>query len=183
MAATITYNGQEITLEEGKTLILNCADKVFSSNIVANGAALNVLYNGSILVNIADGQTLELKCVRQKARSNIQMVAVAATTYELSGKWQFNDRPEQPATNISQDVSFYAAGVQQNATVEYTRIEFKENTNGNIAIRFDRDGFSRSIYTFGVSSTASDEWLIFIGTQTVSKEFYEWFTANATQTA
>lgn len=92
--------------------------------------------------------------------------------YELSGKWEFNNTIDFPSKTISQNINF---------------IKLIDNTEcKKIDVHVDR-----LMYYFGNTAESINyegNWFVSNRTidfgstpQSVSKEFYEWFTANAVQ--
>lgn len=104
------------------------------------------------------------------------------TTYELSGTWLFNETVLLAV--------YYEADVTYNIeyssnSVPYTSMSFVYDYEAEKADRYYLIYGDNVVYGEGKGSVPSgwpDEayrTITFDGTQTVSKEFYEWFTANA----
>jgi hypothetical protein len=116
MGATITYNNQNILLEQGKTLTLTCAEKVFRSNIVINDVAENeevrIQYNDTILTTVTSGQTVTLTCAglkELKAKSNIIFSSILNE--------ETNNGTEGLKYTLSEDGTFYTcSGLENNVT-------------------------------------------------------------------
>ena len=123
--------------------------------------------------------------------------AVTCDKYYINGTWQFNENKLYSiiydgvnTEGIVQNINFVSNGTE--FTKIQTSISLKKiggngylyyvNTDGNVTIRTE-------VYGPGNSLEQSAQWsndayrIIDFGSepQNVSKEFYEWFTANATQ--
>ena len=131
-------------------------------------------------------------------------------TYVLSGKWQFNDTLTQTgwASDVTKheyinftvsyhnndgslyeaEKSFMTFGIRSfgGRTCSYFAMHNDAGSNGHVYAQYHYDGSNCEIISSGV--TANTWWqnisnpVVDFGTnsQTVSQEFYEWFTANAT---
>lgn len=114
MGATITYNNQNISLEQGKTLTLTCAEKDFRSNITITGIAENeeakIKYNNADLVTVEPEQTVTLKSAGLRAISDIIISLV--TTEAL------NDGTEGIKYTLSDDGTFYICSGIEDAVTE-----------------------------------------------------------------
>lgn len=106
-------------------------------------------------------------------------------TYKLSGTWIFNDKPicSSLSESYEQDCSFTSNGY---ACTGFSVTAGSYNTNQNTTCYAtlyyygmpDDDAFD--ILEWGGWTSEEYRTIIFDGEQTVSKEFYDWFTANAT---
>ena len=139
---------------------------------------LNITYDGQT-ISVADGQALTLNCKDKRARSNIVIEAVSdtpqpdtPTEYTLSGTWVFNENPILPSANIIQRGLVFNV----NFWVSYSDTLDINNTRIAIGVGGTLDD---NLYSGGVWDNRYDRKISFVGTQTVSKEFYEWFAANA----
>lgn len=103
-------------------------------------------------------------------------VVSAEESYTLSGEWIFNKEIEFPDESIKQEISFteksssYTHGY---LSVENDSISYGDTGVGSVQV-YSSSGWeysSRRFLNFGSTS------------QSVSKEFYEWFTNNAKQGA
>ena len=138
---------------------------------------LNILYNGQAIF-VADGQTLTLHCKDKRARSNIVIEAVSdvetPTECTLSGTWVFNETISQ-LDNYYQEVSFVCDDISFIGMQDY------EGNDGLGYVDAYDDVIPAYLSDSGGYRWLTDEYrtITFNGTQTVSREFYEWFTANA----
>ena len=100
--------------------------------------------------------------------------------YTVRGTWYFNEPTSQPISRLRQSVKFSSNGIM------YSYIEVSDDTTSGSPIWYD----SVVVYSYGGADPGPIQgWqnqayrtITFDGVQTVSKEFYEWFVANAKQT-
>ena len=100
-------------------------------------------------------------------------------TFELSGKWQFNSTLTVPSETMIGDANFYI-NTPNNVYIKFsilrvsdTRVSLYYMSSSTVAVATNWNGTSWSGGTPDV--------VVFDGTQTVSKEFYNWFVANAVE--
>lgn len=107
----------------------------------------------------------------------------AEQTYTLSGTWALNDTIVKPTINVTENVSFAAKSIGSvDYNVMYSRIKISSNSDGSASIMYSTGSTSVYVASFTENSITRNnryDEVTFDGTQTVSKEFYEWYTANA----
>ena len=100
MSVSISYDNELLTtLEDSKSVILNCKDKVFSGNITVRNEGGNaedtadVLYNGVKLFTLQHGETGIMNCAWLKSTGDIEVVCKIVTP-------DTPDVPEIPTGNF-----------------------------------------------------------------------------------
>lgn len=122
-------------------------------------------YDSAKTVHVSSEQTIMLN------REYYSGGTAPAPGITVSGTWRFNDTVNPPSTELSQEnLSFVSGG--SSFTSIFARIN-------NDVITYDSQG----VYSFSF-----DEWpnvlykeISFNGSNTMSQDFYTWFSANATQ--
>lgn len=125
--------------------------------------------------------------------SNSVSYVVAGDTVQVSGTWVFNDKLNLPSTRINQGVNFTSYFKIQNGILRECRgmtVGVTQSYEGTFYKHlwyqaYDPD--TSQTHSGSVYSGRTGEWawngepktITFDGVQTVSKEFYEWFVANA----
>jgi hypothetical protein len=107
--------------------------------------------------------------------SNAVSYVVAGDTVQVSGTWRFNDIPEPASQRISESCDFTT---ESGYSVHLITISDSATTMYRVA--FAADG--KSGYEVNRGWDAGCQVITFDGVQTVSRRFYNWLTANATQT-
>lgn len=188
---SIKYNDIEIaTLTAGQGITLSCGRTKLESDIVieSTGATAIVKYKNKTIATLAEGESVTLYCKDQIAQADIvvwntsipeeggDVTVPEGEEYVVSGTWCFNGTPTYRP--LTEEVSFTIYG----------------GTDVYEGIKVDKGGYHTTVkyissdvvfdYAFRV-----EEWggwqcgydiITFTKPQTVSKEFYEWLTENAT---
>lgn len=106
----------------------------------------------------------------------------AEQTYTLSGTWVLNDEIVKPTVSLTEEVKFTALSSFGDYDVAYSSIKISSNSDGSASIMYSTGSTSVIVASFTAnSSTRNNRYdeVTFDGTQTVSKEFYKYYTANA----
>ena len=135
---------------------------------------LEILYDGKVVGSLSAGQTA---IVPKGKKFTDDIVVMAVDDYTLSGTWVFNETVD--ALRVYPSVDFYCA--------EKKYYGFGGMDGGTeIWYHTGLMGMDSVVVVYLDKSNSGDGWydekyrtITFDGTQTVSKEFYEWFTANA----
>ncbi|MBR6689627.1 MAG: hypothetical protein IKL68_06400 [Clostridia bacterium] len=125
-----------------------------------NTATITMKSAGTAVITATYGST--------SASCTVVVTENTPATYEISGQWVFNETLNLPTTKITQKVTY---------TVDYEYYDIEIN---KLYLSF----YNQEIYYSHNSGWEGDELrYIDFGTtpQSVSEEFYNWFTANATE--
>ena len=154
---------------------------------------------------VYDGHGLRISSDEYSAKVEIDIVASgtfyyageSATTYQLSGTWVFNPTINRPSVDIFNKNGYYGVNftaVSTNSKTNYQTVcdyfyysessDFIDYLYVHDVTDVDNNGSFTGvtpIYKFSNKALMNEHTgeIIFDGIQTVSKEFYEWFTANA----
>ena len=122
------------------------------------------------------------------AKSNAVSYVIEVETYELSGTWRFNETLTfTEGLTVSEDVTFSSyTNSTDGVTTYFKKMVFVDNGN-YFDVRYVSNSTGRAIPVYesvgsGWPSFATDDTRVvnFGSTpQIVSKDFYDWFTANA----
>lgn len=193
--AKIKYNGNITDLATGKSAVIKCAGKMLDGDVIITGAC-KIAYEGGIetidaqqSVVVKGGVLMEGDAIVTATdggdsgdSGNGDSGGTDTEQYSLSGTWVFND-----TITIPNGESLSYEGAQTVAEVEFTCgynryssfcVGTSNNTSWNMLV-YESETYGTDVAYMGGWIDQAYRTIIFDGTQTVSKEFYEWFTANA----
>lgn len=108
----------------------------------------------------------------------VSYVVAEETTYKLSGTYLFDEHPTSPTEELTQNVTFIS-----NYDETFNRIDVDiSGDTPDIFYYGDNstlDGYAYRVEEWGGWETDDCRSITFDGEQSVSQEFYDWFTANA----
>ena len=189
--ATITYDGKTISIESEKMVTLKCDEKVFKTDIVVTGVTVPIkfLYNKGSSPSKEDiaqsgtplgvGETLTLKCRGFKGKTDIYFYSEPRVT--IAGAWDLNVTLSTFKGNAYGAGDELVAATAQNGK-KIVRIGMDiPMIDVEYLVLYFEDGTSERIYEFDMDEWLTTERQINFGNipVTVSKSFYDWFTANA----
>lgn len=141
--------------------------------------SVSITYNGQVIATLEPGQKATLPCADKVMLSNVVIKGEAAT-YALSGTWVFNEKPDLRSLPLTYDhlytktIGFISNGVSFSGMEVYDR---------GVSCTLAYIGDNRvNAYDNNIVLLWSDEnyrTITFDEPQTVSKDFYDWFTTNA----
>ena len=192
MRTKIEYKGETLAFTEGSVIELHCKGKKMVDNLTisvyddGSGGGdpgeekptlppPTIAIEGDILT-ITDESGLALSFdILVDGEKKAETKAVHELEYTLSGKWAFNPAPKKPSFE-KYEIPFQSTGMD--GTKTYVAMTFSSqliygNTGsiGTQAYTWDAwwDEYASRVIDFGSTP------------RIVSREFYEWFTANATE--
>lgn len=188
----ITYNGNEIaSLEEGQSAIFPEGKKATDDVTITFGANGSITYKG-VTTEVEKGKTARLLFKGKKFATDIVVSAKAEEeVYGLVGTWVFNETITVPPSTTTEITFKYLDGERISAGIRYVP-SVVENTQPAFGtapyLQYFQVDIDRWKYMYSYGDGA---WwpgyelplrtIVFETAQIVTKEFYEWFTANATK--
>ena len=176
-----TSNNTKYTIFNIKNVLAEGIMEIVTLYYKTSSASTNVYAQGYMNWSNSTYKTVDFGTTEQMVTQEFYdwMVANAtkAPSYELSGTWEFNNSINFPSKNITQNINFTLTDIATNCKSMYAGsgwnlvCHYVEPTqSGSTATTINYDGswyISNKTVDFGLTP------------QTVSQEFYEWFTANA----
>ena len=135
-----------------------------------------IKYGNQVIAVLDEGQKAVLNCSGMIMLNDVTIINEESKeeTYTVSGTWYFNETISIPSDFAETTLN----------------VNFTSNSNSYDQIYFELKAMHYYGDTYSaIYDVSSGTWtnqayrtITFDGTQTVSKEFYEWFVANAVQT-
>ena len=143
--------------------------------------AIKIKYKGNVIGTALNGQTIEIECAGHKFSENLFIESSgqgggSISTYQLHGKWKFKDELTSPTADIVQEVRFTSN------TYSYTKMEIYNISSGvGIDYYAENDDFIEAYSHDRTPKWYTNYQEVNYGKtpQNVSKEYFEYVTANA----